>query len=169
MIEWTPRLLAIPAALARKYGRGRPDLADELEGRGNLALVLAAADYDPSRGMSAASWLYARVRWAVLGRRRPRKRARPREVRLGHAAWRGLPDARAAAPDALAGAAEARALLAGAVASLSPAQRRAVWLLFWEGLGPTAAATAAGRDKKAIVVAWGRAKEALREALKGAA
>ena len=69
---WTDRLLNIPRALAQKYARNDTGLFDDLLSVGNLALVEAAARFDPALG-KAATYLYGHVDRTLRNHTNPRR------------------------------------------------------------------------------------------------
>lgn len=63
--EITPRLLGIPAALAKRYARPGTDAFDELVAEGLLELVKAARRWRPGAGAAPGSYCWRAVATAV--------------------------------------------------------------------------------------------------------
>jgi RNA polymerase sigma factor (sigma-70 family) len=71
----TLAFLPLARSLARPYRRAYPRHADDYSGAAALALVEAAATYDPGRGVSFARHASCRIAWALRDERRRLVRA----------------------------------------------------------------------------------------------
>lgn len=176
MITWTPELLNLPAALARLWARkaGAGHDIDELECVAGLAVAEAAAEFDPGRGASAATWLYGKAWWALRAATDPTRNLKERRF------WRRVISLDAPAPgsdrplrDVLEGspdagpAPEELAALAAALTRLDGRARQVLRLLYWEGLSRRTAArhlTMREADLRRLEAA---ALDRLRESLRG--
>ena len=76
--ELTDEHLTFPARVSRKYAAPGTYLFDDLLSEGYYCLLLAARNYDQSRGTNYGKWLYISVdrgvrrrRWREYGRKRP--------------------------------------------------------------------------------------------------